>query len=419
LRVCLVLITLVSIPASADDKPVDDPTPTQDDTTTTKPTMPAPPDEERSDKVEEPTKNDKAKDEEAKRENKKTKKAKKAKKKGKPRLSFGGRIFARESLLHTANDPWLAQASLVSARAKADFKQRNLRAQIEIELADKARVKDAYAQLRLHDHGPRVDVRAGNFKMPFSSIQLQSIWTLPMADRGLIDNVLVKRLQLAGRAVGTTCAIEASGGWRPRIDAGVFQGSDDAGNALAASASDGFGQDAVVRGSVKPTRGVELGVGGSVRAGGLIAAPFVVQHGYANEVDATIETTLGPGHLRMWLEGMIGTSWLVGGNAPGHTRTRFLETRGIVGYRFGNEARWSRYVELYGLAGAIDPDRKFKSDTVLEVTGGISYGASDVWRIQAEVEVWRIGAAAPLGIAEFAVAPVDSTSFLLQFGARL
>ena len=123
--------------------------------------------------------------------------------------------------------------------------------------------RSAFVQLRLHDGEPKAEVRAGNFKMPFSAIQLTSIWTLPMADRGLIDNVLVKRLQIAGRAIGATVAVELPGAWRPAVRAGVFQGTDDAGNELAVGAQDRFGQDAVVRATVRPAAGLELGAAGS------------------------------------------------------------------------------------------------------------------------------------------------------------
>ena len=67
----------------------------------------------------------------------------------------------------------------------------------------------------------------------------------------------------------------------------------------------------------------------------------------------------------------------------------------------------------------MDPDRDTANDRVVEVSGGISYGAWEAWRVQAEAEAWRFGDKAPLGIAEFASAPTNSTRFLVQLGARL
>ena len=341
-----------------------------------------------------------------------------AKTKQRKKLELTARIFARSSMIKSGDEPTAAQSTLQSARGGFDFRAHGLRMQLELEVADRAKIKDAYVQLRLSD-SPKLDVRAGNFKMPFSAIQLESIWTLPMADRGLVDNVLVKRLQVGGRAVGAMVSLDLGGPHHLRLRAGGFQGVNDAGDPLAATADDGFGHDAVVRASIRPIHGVEVGASGSVRSGALITAPVEIERAYAAELDLTVDLAAGPGRIRAWLEAMIGTSWLVGGMMINHDLTRFLEARGIVAYRFGGAAKRARYVEPYVLAAAIDPDRIVERDHVREAAVGITYGAADTWRVQLEAEVYRFGDNAPLGITELAVAPVDSLAFLLQLGARI
>lgn len=336
----------------------------------------------------------------------------------KHKLDFGARIFVRSAMLKTGDEPTTGQSKLQSARAGFDYRAGDVRAQLEVEVADKAKIKDAYVQLRLSDV-PKVDVRAGNFKMPFSAIQGESIWTLPMADRGLVDNVLVKRLQVAGRAVGGMVSLDLGGPHHLTFRAGAFQGLNDAGDPLVVTADDGFAQDGVVRASFRPVHGVEIGASASVRSGALIVAPIQVQRAYAAELDASADLAAGPGRIRAWLEVMIGTSWLVGGMMPNHDLTRFLEARSIVAYRLGGASRRARYVESYVLAGTVDPDRIITRDYVREIAGGVTYGASDIWRIQLELEAYRFGDNAPLGIAELAVAPVDSLAFLLQLGVKI
>ena len=343
----------------------------------------------------------------------------KKKKKKKKKLEFSGRLFVRGAVTRAAPaTDWTGQGSVTSARAKADFRSHGMHAELQIEFAGKARLKNAYIQLPLVDGTARIDVRAGQFKMPFSAIERESLWSLPTADRGLLHNVLAKRLQVAGRSVGAMIIVELPGVVPAKLEAGVFQGFDDAGTPLASTSSDRFGQDLVLRGSVKPVHGLEIGAAGEARVGQLIEVPVVIRRGYAAEIDATIEATVGPGLLRIWLEGMIGTSWIVGGMSPGHELTRFLETRGVVAYRIGGEKK-HRYGELYAQAGALDPDRIVSGDRLVEIASGITYGLNDVWRVQAEAEVWRIADAAPLGIAQFAVAPGNTTTILLQLGARL
>ena len=232
------------------------------------------------------------------------------------------------------------------ARAKAKDRSHQLRAEIEARVCRQGSAQDAYADLRLYDAGTKVDVKVGNFKVPFSAIQLDSLWTLPLADRGLLDNVIVNRLQLAGREVGATIDIEGAGDLQPELRAGVFQGTDDAGNPLAVAASDRFGQNAMVRLSLRPAHGLELGASASARVGAKIELPLVVRRGYASELDVTLDVPAGPGQLRAWLEAMVGTSWIVGGTDPSHELTRFTEARGIAAWRFGRRERRARFFEI-------------------------------------------------------------------------
>lgn len=346
-------------------------------------------------------------------------------KKKRKKLELGGRVLARGATTKSDGEPdWLGRSTIDSARARADYRAHGLHAQLSVELAGKPRLKNAFIQVRVYDAMPKLDVRAGQFKMPFSQIELESRLALPMADRGLLHTVLVNRLQVAGRSVGAMMSLALKHAGDARLDAGVFQAFDDAGNSLEVSARDRFGQDAVVRISAEPVHGVAVGASGQARVGALnIDVPLIIRRGYAGEVDATVEASTGPGTVRAWLEGMVGTSWISGRLMPcsgmKSCKAAFVEARSIAAYRLGGRARRDRYVELYGLAGAMDPDRDATNDRVLEVSGGLTYGAWDLWRVQAEAEAWRFGDNAPLGIAEFASAPVSSTRFLVQLGARL
>lgn len=344
----------------------------------------------------------------------------KKKKKKHGHLDFGGRVLIRGAAVKEKTAPdTVAQGTINSARVKAEYRWHDLRAEVEVELAGKPRLKNAFAQLRLADGATKVDLRAGNFKMPFSAIQLTSIWSLPMADRGLLDNILVRRLQVAGRAVGAMATIAHGGPWSPELRAGVFQGTDDGGTPLAAPARDRFGMDGVVRLTVEPTHGLTIGAAGSARVGELLEVPATVSRGYAGELDATLDVDAGPGHLTVWLEGMVGTSWLVAGSDPTHRRATFAEGRGIAGWRLGGAKHGKRFYELYGVFGALDPDATIQHDAAIEATGGVTLGAWDAWRVQLELERWQVASNAPIGIVELGIGPTTSTTALIQLGARL
>lgn len=333
-------------------------------------------------------------------------------------IELGARVYVRGAFSKEGDDPsFAAETAIQSARLEAEYRWHQVRTKIEVELHSRAKLKTTYVQLRLADGPARVDVRAGNFKMPFSAIQQESIWTLPMADRGLIDNVFVNRMQLAGRAVGANLVVRLKAPWRPELRAGVFQGTDDAGNPLSATAGDRYGQDAIARASVRPIHGFELGAAFGSRAGELLVLPATIRRQWAAEVDATAELELGPARVRGWAEAVTGTSWLVAD--PMQTSARFVSGRAIGAVRFGGAKKGRHYVEPYALAGAVDPDTSVGGDFIRELTGGVGVGAWDRWQLQAELEVWRMGDNAPVGIAIYGLAPTNSTTALIQFGARL
>ena len=96
-----------------------------------------------------------------------------------------------------------------------------LTANVEVELAGKPKLKDAWLRGRFR----YLTAKAGQFKMPFSAIEMESIWTLPLADRGLLHTALVKELQVAGRRPGFALEVHGRGKVRPSLAVGGFQGS--------------------------------------------------------------------------------------------------------------------------------------------------------------------------------------------------
>jgi Phosphate-selective porin O and P len=379
-------------------------------------------DEKKKEKHEE--KKDDEKTEEKTEEKKDGEKKEKAPKKQHGTFELHARAIVRAAVtkIHGGGEATGALA-MQSARLKADYRWKDqVRARLDVELAGKARLKTTFVQVRLYDDevqdgGTKIVVRAGKMKMPFSGIELDSSWNLPMADRGLLHEVLAKRMQVAGRAIGATVIADLPGSWSPSVSAGMFQGTDDAGDALAVTAGDRFGQDGVLRVTVKPTPCLELGAAGEMRVGKLLVLPAVVRRAWASELDLAFTAEAGPGQFRAWLEGMVGTSWLVAD--PAKAKAYVAEARGIASYHIGDTKFGSRYVEPFAMIGALDPDLDITTDHVLEMTGGVSYGASRAWRLQLEVEHWRIGRNAPLGIVELGIAAVTSTTVLLQLGAQL
>jgi hypothetical protein len=324
------------------------------------------------------------------------------------KIVVNGRIFVRETYGHEGDGDWGAQTSIASARLGARYRWKMLRARLELEFHKTAKLRSAYLEL---EPSPEVAVRAGLFKIPLSPLELTSSWVLPLADRGLLSVILRDRLEVAGRRVGATAtwtpgAAEAEDHrWRIRASAGYFQGLDDSGELLDAAAAEGFGKVGAARLELGP-----FGVTGEIRQGEpVLMGP--IRTAWAASADATLA---GAG-ARLWLEVLVGSSWLVA--EPTRQDAFVLEARAVAAWRCGGAKAGAVYLEPYVMAGMIDPDRELADDLVLEGTGGINVGMWKRWRLQVELEVWRFGKNVPFGFVIPAVAPVDRTAVVTQLGA--
>jgi len=362
---------------------------------------------------------DKAAKAAAKAAKKAAKQEKKEKKENKGKLDLGGRIFARAAMVKSDGGPADLEPSIASARLKADYKWQDvLHAEIEVELRSSAKLKNALVKVLAGENDAmRADVRAGNFKLPFDAITLSSAWTLPMADRGMIDNVLSNREQVAGRRLGADVEAKTLGDRKLEVDAGVFDGTDDFSNPLSATWGNGYGLDGALRAEAEATDGITIGVAAEYRSG--VLAPDIISGKLSHRTAYDLDLTVERGGLRAWAEGFTGSTWLVNRAVPGHKYSWFSCGRAIAAYRFGGRERGACFVEPYAMGGAIDPDSSYGSDLLSELAVGVSYGNWDVWRVQLEGELHRIGKNAPDNAADVQLPNQNDSALLVQLGAHL
>ncbi len=238
-------------------------------------------------------------------------------------------------------DDWGRSLGVSSARLGFEARLPGVKTVVEADLASTPMLVEAYVRL---DGPARTRLTAGRFKAPFSERRLDSIWSLPVVERGLVDHYLVKRNGLGGRRVGL------AGTWRPwdgKIDAtgGLFVGDGD-----ALEAGSDAGKDWAGRVAVRPWHAVELGVSG-YRAGAGAGATALPTR-YAAAAFANLD--LGP--VRTALEGFTG----------GVTEGPFTAGTALVSWRL--RVGGDRRLRVTPVAGA----------EALEVRGatpGVGYGA--------------------------------------------
>jgi hypothetical protein len=261
---------------------------------------------------------------------------------------------------------------------------------IEAEVAGNVRLRDGYVQAKKK----RWAVRAGQFKMPISSFHLESPWTLPVARRGWLHELLSDHMLLTGRREGFTATVEGGGFLDPALTLGAFrsvQWGPDAGDPVEGLAPSD--QTVVARLATTPA-GVELALVGQRR----VTQQAQGRIGYwAGGFDATGSFKFERTGLRFWAETLAGSSWFKADPAKAGDPT-FVEGRALVGFRWGGMERGELYVEPFITAGALEPDTAVVDDTFLEIMAGANLGHWRDTRLTLQLEYARAGRNFPRGL---------------------
>lgn len=185
-------------------------------------------------------------------------------------------------------DDWTRQLDLDSARIGIEARLPGLLTVLEADVASPAPIKDAFARV----DGPwATRIQAGRFKAPFSARQLESSWKLPLVDRGLVNDYLVKDNDLGGRRLGATAGVRPWSG-RLEVVGGVFAGDP------SAFGGEHRAQDLAARVSARPWKPLELGAT-AYRAG---SSDALIPDTHA----ASAYAQLSSGPLDATVEGFVG-----------------------------------------------------------------------------------------------------------------
>jgi len=291
-----------------------------------------------------------------------------------------------------------------------------LTANVEVELTGKPKLKDAWLRSRFR----YVTAKAGQFKMPFSALEMESIWDLPLADRGLLHTALVKELQVAGRRPGFALEVHGRGKVRPSLTVGGFQGS-----VLVDDDPDKRDVDLLYQQGMASQSWVaraELKVHDFVFAAEYedrlgTPALLVTKYYQTGGVDMTLDTELGRTGLRVWVEGLMGQSWLENWYKPPDGRdATFLAGRLVSAVRFMARRKGDLYVEPYGMLGLLEPDTAVEHDFASEEVLGVNVGLWKIVRAGLELQIQHVERNFPQ--TYYLGNNPDRMALLLQAGAQ-
>lgn len=322
-------------------------------------------------------------------------------------LEYGARLFVRDTLtrIEVGDDPvWRHDRAVDQARVFAVYDRKKLRIALEVELAGgDAELKDTYIRIK---PAKVIRVQAGRFKVPMSFLWLESKWSLPAVERGILSELEQdnRGLPFGGiRGEGVSLELRPEVMLEPRFTAAAFH------NPLATGAtpldpSEDVTQDLYARFELEPgpwlTAATSFGwVGYTSRVSAIDS--------YEHMPMAGVELAADSHYLRAWVEGFVGKSFFY--QSDNTTSGTFAAARALISVRLRDPVGWIRHVEPYGLVSVLDPTGDETGDRLSEVAGGTSVAFTKYWRLQLEVA---------RRIAEGALSPVaDSTIIRLQLGA--
>lgn len=324
-------------------------------------------------------------------------------------LSFAGRVFTRFTATSVDSAAWTGAFALDSARFAVNYiwKER-VRTKVAIEVANGPEVKDAFIDIAASGC---LNLRAGYFKVPISSLEQASAWALPTIDRGVVATVLEDGVTLTGRRSGVQAVWSPSE--RSRVVASLSQSMSTAGLESPQALSEGGGIAVAVRGEHDLADGVRIGVVGSNRE---ILDGSTARRYWAGGADLELDRSLGGRGLRVWSDVLVGQSHL-GALVAGTERTTFVTAQTAVGLRFGGKKKNKKYVEPFVLGAYFNPSIDKKRDDLSEVIAGVAAGKWKRWRGQAQLSVVAARGLQPAGIGGAMVSIPDAITATFQLGS--
>jgi hypothetical protein len=337
----------------------------------------------------------------------------KKKKKVPEGLLIKGRVLGRAAYENVTSEGGNRESLDLSVpKARLDLRYRPnrwLTLVLKLDAAKKTPVRNAYVQAR----SKHLMARAGQFKMPVSSLTVESSWVLPIARRGIIQDLLQLRMTLVSRRPGVLLAARGSGKLDPQLSLSAFQGAatDDKGNlTLITGAVDA--QNEVLRLGVTPA-GQDLGIF-AVRTSTIEAG--ILRHYYAGGADAVAEWVSGAQGLRLWAEAIGGNARYTRADLTSYSAA-YWTARAILSWRWGGMEDWQRYVEPFVYLAAFDPDASAGDDLVWEGFAGVNVGLWRQARLTLQLERAHAGRAVPFDLFFGGRALHDHTAVVLQAGA--
>jgi hypothetical protein len=303
-------------------------------------------------------------------------------------LEIGARLHAGWGLEHDAeSDDYDNEFYIKRARVQFEWVPvKWLKAVIELEASEAIEgslLRDAFVRV---SPMRQLELQVGQFKKPFSGLELLSPSKRKLIDRGPGNGLVVEDLMYGDRDLGVQVSGRLVKSIKLDYAVGAFNGS---GPNLG---DPGRSKDLAARLELRPVKPLELAANGSFKFfADLERQPGKPSRAWAAGLDARL--TLGG--FRLYVEGLVGQNHAAYiSAAPGSEITadnppEFLNALGVISYKHEFDVSWGFAIEPAFKAELLEPSTVFVDDHVLAFTPGLNTYFGEHFRLMINGEFIR------------------------------
>ena len=294
-----------------------------------------------------------------------------------PKLRVRGFVRALWQLTDET-DAAVHEFRVPTARLGLEWKQsRMLRAELEIDAAEDqgsttawSSLRDAYVQVQ---PVRQFRLRAGQFKKPFSRLELTPRRRLRLVERGISNHWVVEDLGYGDRDVG----VETSGRFGEKIRLsyalGVFNGSGRNAREVDPNGT----KDVAARLELAPTGWLSIGISGSHRSFDPEVFPGFPRGAAMGEADLEVKA----GHLYALAEGSYGE------NPLSIDRAESWSGLLLTSYRVPLTTTWRLAVEPVLKGEVLKPEHHVRNSHIIDLAAGANLHVGRYFCLMAHAEL--------------------------------
>jgi len=303
-------------------------------------------------------------------------------------LEIGGRLHAGWSLEHDAeSDDYGNEFAIKRAKVQLEWKPaRWLAAVIELEASEAIEgslLRDAFVQV---SPMRQLEVRVGQFKKPFSGLELLSPSKRRLINRGPGNSLIIEDLMYGDRDLGVQLSGRLVKSIKLDYAIGGFNGS---GMNLG---DPGLSKDLAARLQMRPVKPLVIGANGSFK----FFDDAELQDGKPSRAWAAgLDAKLTFGGFRLYAEGLVGQNHIAyleaveGSEITADNPPKFVNALGVVSYKHDFDVSWGFAIEPAFKAEFLEPSTVFVDDGVLAFTPGLNTYFGQYFRLMIDGEFIR------------------------------